>query len=338
MATIRKRGDRWQALIKRGHIRRAKSFGTKAAAQTWARRIESEIEQAQAHGVSVPSRQRFSDVLKEWEKQHIPTGRDGARDRSRARTVEVQIGNVPMADLTVHAMTDYIRRRLEQVGPQTVRHELTMVSRVIEHAGLSINAAKLARAKMRRALSTRSRSRRPMPGELGAVMAHLSVTMSAIVCLLIETCMRRGEVAAMRRTHISGRLLHIPDTKTGHPRTIPLSDGAMVALEYMGDSWGVQPDSITRAWVRACAAAGVEDLHLHDLRHEGTSRLFEGRTLGRPLTIPEVALVTGHRTWSQLQRYTQLQPESLLASSPASPQRPDSAREASGDLSSGTAE
>lgn len=315
MATIRKRGDRWQALIKRGAVRRAKTFGTKAAAQMWARRIEAEIDQARAHGVSVATRQRFADVLEEWEAQHVPRGRAGARDRSRARIVEARLGAFPMADITVQVMTDYARDRLRVVGPQTVRHELTIVSRVIEHAGLAVNAAKLARARLRRALSTRARDRRPQPGELGAILAHLPLTMAAIVCFLIETCMRRGEVVAMQRSHLRGdRLLHIPDTKTDHPRTIPLSVGALAALEFMeGDSWGVQPDSITRAWVRACAAAGVEDLHLHDLRHEGTSRLFEGRTLGRPLTIPEVALVTGHRTWSQLQRYTQLQPESLLA-------------------------
>jgi site-specific recombinase XerD len=47
-------------------------------------------------------------------------------------------------------------------------------------------------------------------------------------------------------------------------------------------------------------------LHFHDLRHEGTSRLFEAG-----LSIEKVALVTGHKDWRMLQRYTNLKPEDL---------------------------
>jgi hypothetical protein len=42
------------------------------------------------------------------------------------------------------------------------------------------------------------------------------------------------------------------------------------------------------------------------LRHEATSRLFEAG-----LTIERVALVTGHRDWKMLRRYTNFRPESL---------------------------
>jgi integrase len=42
-------------------------------------------------------------------------------------------------------------------------------------------------------------------------------------------------------------------------------------------------------------------LHFHDLRHEGISRLFE---VGR--SIPQVAAVSGHRSWQSLQRYAHL--------------------------------
>jgi integrase len=60
--------------------------------------------------------------------------------------------------------------------------------------------------------------------------------------------------------------------------------------------------SISSRFTRACKALGINDLHFHDLRHEGVSRLFE---MGE--TIPHVAAVSGHRDWKSLQRYTQLQ-------------------------------
>jgi len=41
--------------------------------------------------------------------------------------------------------------------------------------------------------------------------------------------------------------------------------------------------------------AGITDLHFHDLRHEAISRLFE-----KGLSIPEVALISGHRDYRML--------------------------------------
>ena len=60
------------------------------------------------------------------------------------------------------------------------------------------------------------------------------------------------------------------------------------------------------AFTRACAVLGIVDLHFHDLRHEGTSRLFEAE-----LQIQQAALVTGHKDWKMLKRYTHIRPESL---------------------------
>ena len=59
--------------------------------------------------------------------------------------------------------------------------------------------------------------------------------------------------------------------------------------------------AISAGFTRACRQLGISDLHFHDLRHEGISRLFE---MGR--TIPQVAAVSGHRSWSSLQRYTHI--------------------------------
>ncbi|HMO30291.1 MAG TPA: tyrosine-type recombinase/integrase [Enterovirga sp.] len=62
------------------------------------------------------------------------------------------------------------------------------------------------------------------------------------------------------------------------------------------------------AFRRGCCDLEIDDLHFHDLRHEGTSRLFEAG-----FTIEQVALVTGHTDWKMLRRYTRLKPEALHA-------------------------
>jgi integrase len=60
-------------------------------------------------------------------------------------------------------------------------------------------------------------------------------------------------------------------------------------------------DAIGAAFTRACRILGIEDLRFHDLRHEGISRLFE---MGK--TIPQAAAVSGHRSWTNLKRYTHI--------------------------------
>ncbi|MFC5085515.1 tyrosine-type recombinase/integrase [Microvirga arabica] len=61
----------------------------------------------------------------------------------------------------------------------------------------------------------------------------------------------------------------------------------------------------------------ILDLHFHDLRHDGASRLFEAG-----YSIEQVALVTGHRDWNMLRRYTQLRAENLHRIEPAQPHVP----------------
>ena len=55
-----------------------------------------------------------------------------------------------------------------------------------------------------------------------------------------------------------------------------------------------------------CRELKIEDLHFHDLRHEGTIRLFEAG-----FSIEQVSLVTGHKDWKMLRHYTDLKPDAL---------------------------
>lgn len=102
-------------------------------------------------------------------------------------------------------------------------------------------------------------------------------------------------------------LLSIPQTKTGRSRVIPLTDGAAKVLKGLkvenssSRVFPMTPNALRIAWSRLTARAGVEDLHFHDLRHEAVSRFFE---LG--LSLPEVALISGHRDPRMLLRYTHL--------------------------------
>ena len=63
---------------------------------------------------------------------------------------------------------------------------------------------------------------------------------------------------------------------------------------------------LRQGWVRLLKRAKLKDLRLHDLRHEAISRFFE---FG--LSLPEVAVISGHKTPAMLFRYTHLRPEDI---------------------------
>ena len=132
-----------------------------------------------------------------------------------------------------------------------------------------------------------------------------------------EICrIRRQDVDAATRTVIV-RDRKDPREKSGNHQKIPL-------LNVTGiDAWQLLQEqakisesgdrvfpyngrSVGTAFRSACRELGIDDLHFHDLRHEAASRLFEAG-----LAIEQVALVTGHRDWKMLKRYTHLRPEDL---------------------------
>jgi integrase len=60
-------------------------------------------------------------------------------------------------------------------------------------------------------------------------------------------------------------------------------------------------------WDRLLIRTDITNLYFHDLHHEAINRFFE---MG--LSVPEVALISGHKTPSQLFRYTNLRPKDLV--------------------------
>lgn len=106
------------------------------------------------------------------------------------------------------------------------------------------------------------------------------------------------------------KMLTVRQGKNGHARTIPLStDAASVLRSLRSDTdhpFPVSANALRLSWDRLRQRVGIEDLHFHDLRHEAISRFFE---LG--LSVPEVALISGHRDVRMLFRYTHLRPENI---------------------------
>ncbi|MGI9483049.1 MAG: tyrosine-type recombinase/integrase [Hyphomicrobiales bacterium] len=66
----------------------------------------------------------------------------------------------------------------------------------------------------------------------------------------------------------------------------------------------ISANAFRLAWERAKKKARIVGLHFHDLRHEAISRFFE---MG--MTVPEMALMSGHRDARMLLGYAHAQTE-----------------------------
>ena len=113
----------------------------------------------------------------------------------------------------------------------------------------------------------------------------------------IETAMRAGEICGLRPKHVTGRAAHLPKTKNGFPRDVPLSTRALELWGKMPDGFGLSPARLDANFRKARERAGVHGITFHDTRHLAITRL------AKRLNVLELARMTGHRDIRQLSRY-----------------------------------
>jgi integrase len=122
--------------------------------------------------------------------------------------------------------------------------------------------------------------------------------------IAIETAMRCGEVLGLTWTNVRGKVAHLPKTKNGDARDVPLSKRAQVLLEKLKGldalkCFTVSGASCDALFRRARDAAGVVGLTFHDSRREGTSRL------SKKVDVLTLARITGHKDINELMTYYQ---------------------------------
>ncbi|MGC8592603.1 site-specific integrase [Acidithiobacillus sp.] len=324
MASITSREDQdgivigWQVRVrKKGYLVQTRTFRLKSDAQVWARSVENEMDRGIFVSRAEAESTTLSDALDRYAREILPSKKSIGPELARMAHLKSGLGNMTLAAITSSTIAQYRDKRLKAVGPQSVSHEINLLSRVYRAAimewGIAIPGG-VPTVNVRKPRLPQGRDRRLRLGEEQALLGALPPSMRAIVRFALETAMRRGEIAAMRWEHIDlkTRVLTIPETKTGVSRRVPLSTVAVSILEALprridGRVWAIAgSESMGQMFIKGRRKAGIEDLHFHDLRHEATSRLFE-----KGFNPMEVSTITGHKTLQMLKRYTHLRAEDL---------------------------
>lgn len=322
MASIRKLRGRWQAAVRRrGMAPRSKSFDSKSDAERWARSLEAELDRSGAlPDMRVAESTTLRQVLERYKVEISPTKRSAVTEIARINAIlRRPICFRTMTILSTADLATYRDGRLQTVAPATVIRELNTISHAIDTARrewnihLATNPCKL----VRRPSPPRGRTRRLEGNEeqilLTAADAGRVRYLRPLIELAIETGMRRGELLALQWEHINfdARVAHLPMSKNGFSRDVPLSTRAIATLKGLQTGtrttvFETAPNTVRLAWSRLTRRVGLKDLRLHDLRHEAVSRLFE-----QGFNVIEVASISGHRELKMLSRYTHLRAADL---------------------------
>lgn len=301
---------KWQGIVrKKGHKTRTKVFSKKTLAERWERQTLDEIEKQII--TPVADRILVTELVEKYEREFM--AERGRRDPEmyHLQVIKNKLGEIVISQLTATMIIDYVKDRLKTVTSGTIRKEIGKFSVIIDTAialgeidlpANPIHTAKSIMQKHKILKPGNKRDRRFTDEELTALY---KTKHGRLFEFAVETAMRRSEILNMKPHHIKGNTLHIPHTKTGVARTIPLSKRALELLTGW-EKWGILPEGLSKAFRRACQQLDIEGARFHDLRHEATSRLFE-----KGWHIPQVAAVTGHADWESLKIYTNLKASDL---------------------------
>ncbi|MEO0636636.1 MAG: site-specific integrase [Pseudomonadota bacterium] len=344
MATVIKlKSGSWRVQVRKQGRYLSRTFRLKGHADAWAREIETMIDAGTAPVMLPSGKVRTVAHLIDLHLQDLREIGKPLR-RSKQAVMEAlrrDLGPTLIKNLDRHTLIQFGRKRAKEgAGPVTLAVDFSYLRTVLTHAaaihGIAVDTESIALARTaltRLGLIGRSdeRDRRPSEEELDLLIEHFDntpaiVPMARIVRFAVATAMRQEEICRITWDDVNFKTKIVtvkdrkdPRKKDGNHQKVPLLnlsgiDAWQLLLEQKiltggrGRVFPYNSKSVGAAFRRGRKAVGIDDVRFHDLRHEATSRFFEAG-----LRIEQVALITGHKDWKMLRRYTHLKPEALHA-------------------------
>jgi integrase len=317
------------------------TFLRRKDAEEWALDAERRIDRGEP-SIACREARTFGDLVRLHRADLQEVGKRIGRSKNASLTfLEHRLGRLRLPELDRERLIQFGKERArEGAGPVTLGIDLGYIKTILSHAAAvhgivvsteNIALARIALARLGLVGKGDERDRRPTQDELDRLIAAFDsnprqqIPIGRIIRFAVATAMRQDEICRVEWADIDldNKMLLIRDRKDprrkhGNDQRIPLFDISgydawtivgeqrKAARSSAGRIFPYNGRSVGAAFRRQCRQLKIKDLHFHDLRHEGTSRLFEAG-----FSIEQVALVTGHKDWKMLRRYTHLKPEQL---------------------------
>lgn len=337
MASFEPRGSRVRAHVNLKGVRDSDTFPSKGAARAWATNRENEIL-AGARG-DIPDK-HFGAALQRYVDE-MPLDRKGGHwERVRIKkTLRDPIALVRLAELSSNHVAEWRDRGLKgapavgdtparkPIKGASVRREWNLLSYVCsiaigEWKWLKLNPfSKAAGAK--RPKNSKHRKELILEPDMAALQRvadeHGTETYRQVLRaarFAMRTGMRSGEVIFLgdnpHHVDTTTRVAHLPDTKNGNARDVPLAREAIRVWEEASaierapgrGVWGLTDETRDTHWrdMRDRAALSyppVARLHFHDTRHTAVTWLVKVKKM----QILPLARMIGHTDLNELMTY-----------------------------------
>jgi integrase len=270
-----------------------------------------------------PSEERLllGDLLAAVETDYQVNGRRSLRTlRSYLPALRAAFAGSRALDVTEPRIDCYRAARLaEGLAPATVNRELAVLRRAFRLAVRQKRLSTMPTITLLAEHNTRQGFVEPTTFE--AITAHVSAELRDLLRFLYLTGWRVGEALTLAWTAVDRArglvTLRREHSKNEEPRLLPLSpdltaiierrwqarratraDGTTILADLVFHRAAAPIRSFRKAWVRACAAAGVPGLLVHDLRRSAV-RNAERAGVSRSVAMK----LSGHKTESVYRRY-----------------------------------
>lgn len=318
MATIRKQENgRFQAVVRYKGVKASEVFASKSDAKKWGQQTETDIER----GVFVDASKTsitFESVCDAYMATPDFLNLKSKTKLSCLNKLMPLIGKKPMNKIDTALLTklrDSFSKSVADGGDgysaETVIRYLNTISSIFTYAKNELKIP-VVMPFVKKPAKPQGRDQRITDEEIDLIVdSTQSLALKTALRLLIETGMRRAELANLSWSQVKYPLIKLEDTKNGERRDVPLSKKAIALLQALphridGLVFGVRPDSISRAFGRARKRCGLEHIRLHDSRHEAISRLSK-----KVPNVIELAAISGHKDLQMLKRYYHTDPLEL---------------------------
>jgi integrase len=323
VATFEQRDGKWRAKVRRkGFPTESATFDTKGEARSWAIQLEAEMV-GRRHGkiiqrTVVQALEKFRDDVSpqhgghQWESVRLNKLAQELPFKHRLLSEVQPVDIAAWRDAALAGTDD--RKPLK---PASVRREWTLLRSMFEIARKEWGwVADNPMSEVKRPPKPGDRKQKWSPDEIERVVMALGyerwnrpTTIGHHVALAflfaLETAMRQGEICGLtwEHVHLDDRFVHLPKTKNGDERDVPLSTPAAEILRIYDrlkrteTVFSLETSQVDANFRKAKTRAGIADLHFHD------SRANAIELLSKKLEILDLARVVGHRDLKSLMIY-----------------------------------
>ena len=246
------------------------------------------------------------------------------------------LGHLRLSTITTRDITNFHSKEKERNTAVTANHYLILIRRMFNLAIKWGLLEKNPAAGLEKFKTPPHRERYLSKEELPRFLNALEemedrLSMAAIKLLLFTGC-RKGEILSLQWSQVKleeGRIF-LPITKNGQSRSVVLNAKAKEVLKILAENKndnartksssylfpsraGAQRkhlNDLRKPFLNVCAAAGIDNLRIHDLRHS-----FASFAVMAGSSLYDVSKLLGHSDTKMTQRYAHLSDDSLQKAS-----------------------